>query len=106
LITNDTSFQTYYRLVRDIIESHYNDGYTIYVVDAYQVLVWDVDHLENRHIKITGAGYDVKNKLYLKKPLNNRQYHTNAIKPLKKSQSNCLNSNFFNYGYRNCIFLY
>lgn len=55
LITNDTTFDQYLESVKDIINDHYTEGSTagIEVIPAFEVLVWNVDNLTNKHIKIT-----------------------------------------------------
>lgn len=80
LITNDTPFNIYYNKVKDIINTHYQDGYKVDRVPKFKISVWNMDHLANKNIKLTKSavkGHNV-NKIGI------RTYHSyNVIKPLK-----------------------
>jgi hypothetical protein len=39
LITNNTTFEQYYEKVKDIIATHFNDGYQVDVVNSFKILV-------------------------------------------------------------------
>jgi hypothetical protein len=60
LITNNTSFEQYYNKVKDILATHFNEGYQIDVVETFKILVWNMDEFANKNIKITSS--TVKNK--------------------------------------------
>lgn len=56
LITNNTTFNEYYDLVRDhIIDHHSNLRYEFDVesIPVFEVLVWIVDDLRNQHINLS-----------------------------------------------------
>jgi hypothetical protein len=55
LITNNTSFDQYYNKVKDIIATHFNEGYQIDTVQLFKILVWNMDSLSNKNIKITSS---------------------------------------------------
>jgi hypothetical protein len=48
LITNNTSFEQYYNEVKDILSSHFVDGYQIDTVQSFKILVWNIDLLANK----------------------------------------------------------
>lgn len=81
LITNNTSFEQYYEKVKDIINVHFDHGYQVDVVQIFQILVWNMDSLANKHIKITSnivkfykPGFQ-HNKIKMK----NRGFKTSAL---------------------------
>lgn len=53
LITNNTTFEEYYNLVKDIIVSNYDEGYPVDVIPLFRVMVWNMDHIRNNKIKLT-----------------------------------------------------
>ena len=53
LINNNTTFKQYYNQIKDHINDLHDDGYEINKVNYFKVLVWNVDHLANKNIKIT-----------------------------------------------------
>ena len=53
LINNNTTFKQYYKQIKDHINDLHDDGYEINKVNYFKVLVWNVDHLANKNIKIT-----------------------------------------------------
>nr|YP_010296716.1 hypothetical protein MN596_mgp14 [Polyozellus multiplex]UMI33309.1 hypothetical protein [Polyozellus multiplex] len=55
LITNNTSFDQYYNKVKDILATHFDEGYQIDVVQAFKIMVWNMDSLANKNIKITSS---------------------------------------------------
>lgn len=55
LITNNTTFEQYYNKVKDILATHFNDGYQIDVVESFKILVWNMDSITNKNIKITSS---------------------------------------------------
>ena len=55
LITNDTTFEQYWQEIKNYVHDKYLSGSTSYaqsVVKVYKVIVWDVNHLRNKNIKI------------------------------------------------------
>ena len=86
-ITNLTTFEEYYESVKDIIIDHFTEGSTagIESIPAFEVLVWNVDNLTNKHIKVTSDS-----RVYSEKATTNsgfpliqkRGYH--SISNLKK----------------------
>jgi hypothetical protein len=62
LINNNTTFEEYYNSVKDIINTHYEYGYPIDIIQNFKVRVWNLDLKENENIKITTSTIDkVKN---------------------------------------------
>jgi len=55
LITNNTTFEQYYNKVKDILTTHLKHGYQIDNVQRFKVLVWNMDSLANKNIKITSS---------------------------------------------------
>jgi DNA polymerase type B, organellar and viral len=55
LLTNNTTFEQYYDKVKDIINTHFNDGYQVDVIEEFKIIVWNMDSLANKHIKITSS---------------------------------------------------
>jgi DNA polymerase type B, organellar and viral len=55
LITNNTTFEQYYYKVKDIIATHFDNGYQLDVVQGFKILVWNMDSLANKNIKITSS---------------------------------------------------
>jgi hypothetical protein len=55
LITNNTTFDEYYNKVKDIIATHFDNGYQLDVVEGFKILVWNMDSLANKNIKITSS---------------------------------------------------
>lgn len=81
LITNNTSFEQYYEKVKDIINVHFDHGYQMDVVQRFKILVWNMDSLANKNIKITSS--TVKNYKpgfqYNKVKLQNRGFKTSTL---------------------------
>ena len=75
LINNKTKFNTYYNLVRDNISTLYDHGYSIDAIQFFKVRVFNMDNLQNKHIKISKDGIKV---------LGNRNYSTQITKSLIK----------------------
>jgi hypothetical protein len=95
-ITNDTTFEAYHSKVINIINKHYETGSSAGedVFRFFEVLVWNMDHLKNKHIKITSDVRSIlknnKNSIQMIK----RNYHkVSHITPLKKS-ANIKRKNF------------
>jgi hypothetical protein len=85
LLTNSTNFEDYYKSVKDYIISKYEDGYATDVVPLFKLLVWNMDHLSNKNIKITKDATSVKtNKLNKITPLHIIKRMFSSIKPIKK----------------------
>jgi hypothetical protein len=55
LITNNTTFEQYYAKVKDSIATHFNDGYKIDIVNSFKIIVWNMDNLANKKIKMTSS---------------------------------------------------
>lgn len=55
LITNNTTFEQYYNKVKDIIVTHFDNGYQLDVVQGFKIIVWNMDSLANKNIKITSS---------------------------------------------------
>lgn len=88
LISNTTTFQQYYNLVKDYIISHYDDTYGIDVIPQFKVRVWNMDELSNKNIKITKSAISSKsNKGFQTKvsmgPINQTRLYSSYIKPIK-----------------------
>lgn len=64
LITNETSFDEYYNTVKDIVENNYTHEYTPEVIIMFRVLVWNIDNLQNKNIKITRYASNNKIGIY------------------------------------------
>nr|YP_010130196.1 DNA polymerase type B [Clavaria fumosa]QPZ51098.1 DNA polymerase type B [Clavaria fumosa] len=82
-INNDTSFDSYYSKIKDVINSHYDNeeesAFELNNIPTFVILVWNIDNYTNKHIKITSDARSITNKF------NNNQkrsYHS-SIKPLK-----------------------
>jgi len=86
LINNDTPFENYYLKVKDIINSHYENeegsSYEMDNIPTFEVLVWNIDNLMNKNIKITSDARTISDKVNIKPFIQKRSYH-NYIKPLK-----------------------
>jgi hypothetical protein len=78
LIKNDTSFDQYYNKVKDIIATDFNDGYQIDVVEQFKILVWNMDSLANRNIKITSSTVNNYKTGSQNKKTQLRGIHTNS----------------------------
>lgn len=55
LLTNDSTFESYYNSVKDIIQTNYEYGYSIDMCDTFKIRVWNVDRFDNKDIKITSS---------------------------------------------------
>lgn len=87
LINNLTTFEEYFDKVKDIIEVRYEDGYEININTDFKVIVWNMDDLVNKNIKITRTATTISK----------REYHTKAkscISPIKLSNRDLVNSSF------------
>lgn len=62
LVDNNTTYQEFYDLIKDIIQEHYEYGYPVFTLDYFKVRVWNMDELQNKHIKITKNSINIKNK--------------------------------------------
>ena len=84
LITNSTTFQQYYNLVKNAIQTNYENGYSIDVIPQFKVRVWNMDELSNKKIKITksaiGKGFQTKISV---SPLIKSRPFSSFIKPIK-----------------------
>lgn len=94
LITNNTTFEDYYKKVKDIITQNYDEGYPVDVIPSFKVMVWNMDNVKNKRIKIT-KNTTTNNKFNLL--VNNRKFHSssagcNSIKPLKDEILGALDS--------------
>lgn len=80
LLSNNTSFVQYYNKVKDIINTHYEDGYPIDTVQSLKITIWNMDTVMNKNIKITAT--TVKNyKPGIKSTeIQKRGFHTSAAK--------------------------
>jgi len=89
LITNQTPFEKYWKLIKKDIARLNIEGYPLSVIHLIHVKVWNVDLYSNSRIKITrDVTWKPDQTITLnlrKKNLGVRQYHTglNYIKPLK-----------------------
>lgn len=55
LITNNTTFEEYYHLVKDIIVNNYEVGYPVEVIPLFRVIVWNLNNYKNKKIKLTSS---------------------------------------------------
>lgn len=55
LLTNNTSFDQYYEKVKDIIATHFHKGYQMDIVNSFKIIVWNMDKIANKKIKITST---------------------------------------------------
>ena len=89
LINNDTPFENYYLKVKDIINSHYDNeegsAFEIDPIPTFEILIWNVNNLMNKDIKITSDARSISDKVNKKPFIQKRSYH-NFIKPLKIKQ--------------------
>ena len=47
-------YEDYYNSVKDIVSTRYdNTGYVSDFIEEFKVIVWNMDHLNNKHIKVT-----------------------------------------------------
>ena len=77
LMKNDTTFEEYYKNVKDIVYTHYELGYKVNTVDSFKVMVWNMDNSLNLNIKKKKA-----------RKSNLRHYSTTAfITPTSKRKS-------------------
>jgi DNA polymerase type B, organellar and viral len=97
LLNNKTTFNEYYGKVKDHINNHYSNlAYQTDTIPQFEILVWNVDDLRNKHIQITKSTLSpyklkeinknyglLKSKQSLISRLNTRSYHSNSIKPIK-----------------------
>ena len=107
LISNDSTFEDYYRAVKDIVNIHYEHGYPVDIIQNFKIRVWNIDSIDNKDIKLTSTAINNKNKDVLNKSISSstsgydkinilpslkRYYHSNSvstgefknnIKPLK-----------------------
>ena len=87
LLSNNTTFNSYYDEVINFIEKHYDDYYAesspgpVDIIPTLKVKVWNMDNLKNKKIKITRDARIVRG--YSTLAIQKRGYATNAIKPLK-----------------------
>lgn len=67
LVTNNTTYETYYQLIKDKINYIYEtDNYELDVFTLFEMHVWNIDHVKNKNIKITSSA------------LNKRMFSTSA----------------------------
>jgi hypothetical protein len=88
LITNDTPFEKYYEKVEKHIKYSYDEGSTagVSVFKLFEVLVWNMDDLKNKHIKITSDARHVFEKKNIIQNVNKKRHYHNYIKPLKHNK--------------------
>lgn len=81
LLTNNTTFETYYKSVCEYITKHYDDdNYGIEVIPSFRVKVWNMDSYKNKNITITKNPNKINPKI-----LNQiRSFSSSAIKPITK----------------------
>lgn len=66
LIDSNTTFQDYWDKVKDIINSHYDEGYEVDGIPLFRIRVWNADLLSNANIKINkdsrlfGNGFQIR----------------------------------------------
>jgi hypothetical protein len=79
LLTNNTTFETYYKSVCEYIITHYgDDNYGIDIIPSFRVKVWNMDSYKNRKITITKNPNKINHKM-----LNQiRSFSSNSIKPI------------------------
>nr|WVH38182.1 DNA polymerase [Lenzites betulinus] len=78
LIENDTLFEDYYSEIEDIIQVRYDEFYDIDAIQLFRIRIWNMDNIENQHIKIT----QVARKPY--QAIQKRDYHPSINKhPIK-----------------------
>jgi hypothetical protein len=68
--------------VKDIINTHYDNGYKIDKIPKFKVLVWNMDPLANKNIKMSKT--TVNKKIINNKAIKNiriRGFHTNVNFP-------------------------
>ena len=81
LINNNTTFKQYYNQIKDHINDLHDDGYEINKVNYFKVLVWNVDHLANKNIKITKDATGSVGIL---------SSHTCTVGQIRKMSTNCI----------------
>ena len=59
IIKNDSIFEDYYNAVKDIVNTHYEEGYPVDIIQSFKVRVWNVDMLENKDIKLTSSAIKI-----------------------------------------------
>jgi hypothetical protein len=52
LVSNKTTFEEYYSLIKDFINTHWEDGYDNYVSDKFEVIVTKADRLKKKNLCI------------------------------------------------------
>jgi hypothetical protein len=56
LVNNNTTYNTYYQLIKDKINYIYEtDNYELNVFTLFEMHVWNIDHLDNKNIKISSS---------------------------------------------------
>jgi len=93
LFTNDTSFEQYYNKVKDILATHFNDGYQIDVVESFKILVWNMDEFANKNIKITSS--TVKNYKKNKPGIHSKKTQVRGIQTSCAINKNNINLTHF-----------
>ena len=88
LITNSTTFSEYYKEVKNVIKTNYENGYPVYVIPQFRVRVWNMDEFANKTIKISRTATPSSYKGLPKtiKTLGSTRMYSNYIKPLKREE--------------------
>lgn len=92
LIENGTLFEDYYSEIEDIIQVRYDEFYDIDAIQLFRIRIWNMDNIENQHIKITQVArkpYPYRNYQMIQKrnyqPIKIQKRSIHHITPLKYS---------------------
>lgn len=99
LIDNNTTFEQYYTKIKDIINQRYIENYAIDTVKFFRVLVWNMDDLSNKNIKLTSESLTVN-----KKDIKTTEKTSNSAATLKPNLMNSFHVDKRRNYHRNCIF--
>jgi hypothetical protein len=81
LVTNNTTYEIYYELVKDKINNIYEtDEYEVDVFTLFEMHVWNIDHIKNKHIKITSSA--LNKRMFSTSARTNISLNNNTIKPI------------------------
>jgi hypothetical protein len=85
LVNNNTTYLTYYELIKDKINYIWEtDEYEVDVFTLFEMHVWNIDHLDNKNIKITSSA--LNKRMFSTSARTNISLSNNTIKPISEDK--------------------
>jgi DNA polymerase type B, organellar and viral len=85
LVNNNTTYLTYYELIKDKINYIWEtDEYEVDVFTLFEMHVWNIDHLNNKNIKVTSSA--LNKRMFSTSARSNISLNNNTIKPISEDK--------------------